>query len=119
MVLAAANHRGGTQSRRALEELSRLYWFPLYAYIRRQGNSADVAEDLTQEFFSRLLGKNDLAAVDQSKGKFRSFLLASLKHFLSNQRDKARTQKRGGGKSPLALDQLDAECVTRWSRRIR
>jgi RNA polymerase sigma-70 factor (ECF subfamily) len=81
----------------------------LYAYIRRRGFSAAEAEDLTQEFFGRLLEKNALARVDRSKGRFRAFLLASLKHFLANEGDKERAQKRGGGRRPIPLDALDAE----------
>src|SRR5262249_6505622 len=80
------------------------YWYPLYAFIRRQGCSADQSEDLTQEFFARLLEKEFLAAVDREKGKFRSFLLAACKHFLANERDRARAQKRGGGRKLLSLD---------------
>ena len=88
----------------ALEELCRLYWYPLYAYVRRRGYEAHEAEDLTQEFFARLLAKNYLADVNREKGKFRSFLLASLKHFLANEWDKARAKKRGGGQTLVSLD---------------
>ncbi len=86
-----------------------MYWLPLYTYIRRQGESPEDAQDLTQEFFARLLEKNFLGSVDPAKGRFRSFLLASVKHFLSNQRDRARAQKRGGGQAPTPLDFSDAE----------
>ena len=109
MVLAAGGDHAAAGTRRALEELARSYWFPLYAFIRRQGRSAAQAEDLAQEFFARLLEKKYLADVDRSKGKFRSFLLASLKHFLANERDRSRALKRGGGAPLLALDALDAE----------
>lgn len=109
MVLTAAGEQSGTQRQRALEELAQAYWFPLYAYIRRQGHNATEAEDLTQGFFARLLEKKVLAAVDRDKGKFRSFLLASVKNFLANEWDKSQTQKRGGGKLLVALDGLDAE----------
>ena len=109
VVLAAAGERSGTQRRRALEELAQAYWFPLYAYIRRQGHKAPEAEDLTQEFFSRLLEKKSLATVDRDKGKFRSFLLASVKNFLSDEWDKSKTLKRGGGQKIVALDGMDAE----------
>src|SRR5438445_7966211 len=71
----------------ALEKLCRTYWYPLYAYVRRQGHSPTDAQDLTQEFFARLLAKNYLAGVERGKGKFRSFLLAALKHFLANEWD--------------------------------
>ena len=109
VVLAAAGDRSGTQRRRALEELARIYWFPLYAYIRRRGHDAPEAEDLTQEFFARLLEKKSLAAVDREKGKFRSFLLASVKNFLANEWDKSQSQKRGGGRRLVSLDAMDAE----------
>jgi DNA-directed RNA polymerase specialized sigma24 family protein len=114
----AAAGRGGTGgvpaaresvSRRALEELIRAYWFPLYAFVRRQGESPESAEDVVQAFFACLLEKNYLGGVDRSKGKFRSFLLAAVKHFLSKERDKLRAQKRGGGRKIIPLDGLDAE----------
>jgi RNA polymerase sigma-70 factor (ECF subfamily) len=109
MVLAAGNWRAGTAARRAMGDLAGLYWFPLYAYLRRKGNTPPQAEDLVQGFFLRLLEKDALAAVDRSKGKFRSFLLASLQNFLANEWDNRRAQKRGGGKEVLALDALEAE----------
>ena len=93
----------------ALEALCRAYWYPLYAFVRRSGHAPHEAEDLTQAFFARLLAKHDLAAVDREKGRFRSFLLAALQHFLANERDRARAQKRGGGRTPLSLDIADAE----------
>lgn len=108
VVLAAAGGNAATDTRRALEQLVRAYWFPLYAYLRRQGQPPAEAEDLVQGFLARLLEKQDLAGVDRDKGRFRSFLLASLKHFLANEQDKARTLKRGGG-AVVALDALDAE----------
>jgi RNA polymerase sigma factor (sigma-70 family) len=104
VVLSAAGRQNPSQAAESLEKLCSLYWRPLYAYLRRQGESPHDAQDLTQEFFFRLLKKDFLNAVDQSKGRFRSFLLAALKHFLSNERDRARAQKRGGGQSPLSLD---------------
>jgi RNA polymerase sigma factor (sigma-70 family) len=94
----------GQGQSRALEELCRQYWYPLYAYVRQRGYESHEAEDLTQEFFARLLAKNYLADVEREKGKFRSFLLASLKHFLANEWDKARTQKRGGRHTFISLD---------------
>lgn len=106
---AAAGDREATDARRALGELIQAYWFPLYAFVRRQGESPEAAEDLVQEFFTRLLEKEYLAQVDRSKGRFRSFLLAAVKHFLSKERDKLRAQKRGGGRAVIALDGLDAE----------
>jgi RNA polymerase sigma factor (sigma-70 family) len=109
VVLSAAGRQNPSQAAESLEKLCSLYWRPLYAFIRRQGESPHDAQDLTQEFFLRLLKKDWLNSVDQNKGRFRSFLLAALKHFLSNERDKARAQKRGGGQSPLLLDFADAE----------
>ena len=109
VVLTAAGEESGTRRQRALEELAQAYWFPLYAYIRRQGRSTAEAEDLTQGFFARLLEKKALSAVDRDKGKFRSFLLASVKNFLANEWDKSRSEKRGGGRAVVALDAMDAE----------
>ena len=94
----------------ALETLCRTYWYPLYVYVRRQGQSPHDAQDLTQEFFARLLEKKYLRLADPDRGKFRAFLLKSLKHFLVNEWEKARTQKRGGGQCVIPLD---AEIVER------
>jgi len=109
LVVAAAQKDDAAPAMRALTELCRSYWPPLYAYVRRQGYDQHTAEDFTQEFFSRLLAKNYLADADRSKGKFRSFLLASLKHFLSNERERAHAQKRGGGEIAVSLDALSPE----------
>lgn len=103
-MVAAAQDREAPEAQQALADLCCSYWYPLYAYIRRQGHNADQSQDLTQEFFSRLLEKDFLQAVDPRKGKFRSFLLAACKHFLSNERDRAMAQKRGGGKSMVSID---------------
>jgi DNA-directed RNA polymerase specialized sigma24 family protein len=138
LVLAA----GGEDAPRAAEamaELCRIYWYPLYAYIRHRGHPSHESEDLTQEFFVLLLGSEkgtgseketgtfspkgpqgapqkrclspfpSLAGVDRRNGKFRSFLLAALKHFLANQWDRTQAQKRGGGQAVLSLDALSAE----------
>jgi RNA polymerase sigma factor (sigma-70 family) len=108
LVLAARD--GHSQdAREALAELCGLYWYPLYAYVRRQGYGADEAEDLTQGFFARLVDKGFLDAVSPEKGRFRSFLLAACKHFLSNERDRARALKRGGGQRHLSIDFSSAE----------
>jgi RNA polymerase sigma factor (sigma-70 family) len=88
----------------ALAALCQIYWYPLYAYVRRSGYPADEARDLTQEFFARLLEKHYLRAADSELGRFRSFLLTALKRFLSKERHHARTQKRGGGRRVLSLD---------------
>jgi DNA-directed RNA polymerase specialized sigma24 family protein len=93
----------------ALQKLCQVYWYPLYAFVRRQGYSRHDSEDLTQEFFARLLARDDLATVDRSKGRFRAFLLASIKHFLANEWDRARAQKRGGGKQILSINLEDSE----------
>jgi RNA polymerase sigma-70 factor (ECF subfamily) len=108
-VIVAARDPAAPQARAALAELCRSYWYPLYAYIRRQGHGADAAQDLTQEFFTRLLEKDGLASVDQGKGRFRSFLLAACKHFLANERDRARAQKRGGDRQFVPIDFRDAD----------
>lgn len=96
-------------ARAALETLCQAYWPPIYAFVRRQGHAPHDAQDLTQEFFARLLATDALTGVDRSKGRFRSFLLASLKHFLANEWDKARAQKRGGGHIPLPINASGAE----------
>ena len=108
-IVAAAQDPGAPQVREALATLCSTYWYPLYAYIRRQGYSADEAQDLTQGFFAELLEQQALEVADAAKGKFRSFLLTACKHYLSHERDKARAQKRGGGRPLLSLDFNDAE----------
>lgn len=96
------------QSRSALEELCRNYWYPLYAFVRRQGHSPEDAQDLTQDFFARLLEKKYLRLANPERGKFRTFLLSSLKHFLVNEWEKSRAAKRGGGQV-ISWDQQSAE----------
>ncbi len=104
-VVLSAGRSDTPRSRVALETLCRTYWHPLYAYVRRRGFSPEDAQDLTQEFFARLLQSHSVASVHPDKGRFRAFLLASMNHFLSDQWDKARALKRGGGKTfPLDLD---------------
>ena len=93
----------------ALEKLCRAYWYPLYVYVRRQGEDEESAKDLTQGFFARLLEKRYLAQVHREKGRFRCFLLAALKHFLADEWDKARAQKRGGGQTFVSLDDSAGE----------
>lgn len=107
-VVLTAGRNDTTRARAALENLCQTYWHPLYAYVRRRGYSSEDAQDLTQAFFARLLERNAVAAVAPEKGRFRSFLLASLNHFLSDEWDKARAQKRGGGKV-ISLDLQSAE----------
>jgi len=109
VVLAAARGQDSSHAADAMAELCRTYWYPLYAYLRRRGYDTHEAEDLTQEFFARLLEPRFLDNVDRRKGKFRAFLLASLKNFLANQRDRSRAAKRGGGRVVIPLDALAAE----------
>jgi RNA polymerase sigma factor (sigma-70 family) len=108
-VVLAAGRSSTPQSAHALEELCRAYWFPLYVYVRRRGYSKEDAEDLTQAFFTTLLEKNHLASLNSERGRFRAFLLASLKHFLANEWDKSQCQKRGGGTPHLSLDWQTAD----------
>jgi RNA polymerase sigma-70 factor (ECF subfamily) len=109
VVLSAANKQNPAHALESLEKLCQVYWHPLYFYARRQGESPHDAQDLTQEFFARLLQNDLLDSVSRGKGRFRSFLLAAFKHFLSNERDKARAQKRGGGEIPVPIDIRNAE----------
>ena len=108
-MIVAATGGDSTRARQALEHLCATYWYPLYAFVRRQGHGAADAQDLTQEFFARLLEKNWLEAVDREQGKFRSFLLAAMRHFLANEWDRANRLKRGGGQAVLSLDAESAE----------
>ncbi|HTY88399.1 MAG TPA: sigma-70 family RNA polymerase sigma factor [Candidatus Acidoferrum sp.] len=107
-VVLTAGRSQTTHAQAALEQLCQTYWHPLYAYVRRRGYPPADAEDLTQAFFARLLERNAVAGVAPERGRFRSFLLASLNHFLSDEWDKARAQKRGGGKV-ISLDLQSAE----------
>lgn len=107
--MLAAGRRHTPQADRALEELCRTYWFPLYAYVRRRGHTKEDAEDLTQAFFARFLAKNYLEGLSAERGRFRAFLLASLKHFLVNEWKKSQRQKRGGGEPALSLDWQTAD----------
>ena len=109
VIMAAARGSDTSRAAAALTQMCRTYWYPLYAYLRRRGHDSHGAEDLTQAFFASLLARDFLANIDPRKGKFRSFLLASLKHFLSDERDRASAQKRGGGRPIISLDGLDAE----------
>jgi len=108
-VVLAAKAGNSLQANVAMENLCRAYWPPLYAYIRREGHGATEAQDLTQEFFARLLAKDYLQHLRHQEGKFRSFLLKLMKHFLSDERDKASAQKRGGGMTFVSLDETSAE----------
>jgi RNA polymerase sigma-70 factor (ECF subfamily) len=108
-VVLLAGQTQVPQAEAALESLCRSYWYPLYAYIRRQGHSPQDAQDLTQEFFARLLEKKYLKLAARERGRFRSFLLKSLNHFLVNDWVRGQAQKRGGGQTLLSLDEEAAE----------
>jgi len=112
-VVLTAGRNDTPRARVALERLCQTYWYPLYAYVRRRGQSPEDAKDLTQEFFARLLEHNWVGRADQQKGRFRSFLLSAMNCFLADEWDKARAQKRGGGLAPLPLQFDTAE--TRYS----
>jgi RNA polymerase sigma-70 factor (ECF subfamily) len=107
MVLNAGGN-DPAQASSALAELCQAYWYPLYAFVRRQGYQAHDAQDLTQAFFTRLLEKQALGQVNRDKGRFRSFLLAALRNFLANEWDKGQAQKRGR-QSIISLDHGSAE----------
>ena len=98
-----------TRAREALEELCRVYWFPLYAFVRGRGYSATDAQDLTQTFFARIIEKGGFASADRERGRFRSYLLGAMKHFLANEWHRAKTQKRGGQVRFIEWDALDPE----------
>ena len=108
-VVLAAGQADSPKAAAALEKLCRAYWPPLYAFLRRRGYKPDEAQDLTQEFFAQLLKRNALATTSPDKGRFRSFLLTVLKHFLLNEWHREQCQKRGGGRSLLSLDGADEE----------
>jgi len=108
--LVASASRQEPAARAALAELCERYWYPLYAFVRRRGHESEEAADLTQEFFVRLLESNDLASVDPTRGRFRSFLLAAMTHFIANHWRAERAQKRGGGRVvSLELNFADGE----------
>ena len=106
VVLAAQTRSAAADA--ALEKLCRVYWPPIYSFVRREGRSVEDAQDLTQAFFERLLERRDFDAVRREKGRLRSYLLASLKHFLINERARAMSIKRGEGRRPIPLDELVA-----------
>lgn len=105
-VVLTAGRSDTTRAHEALEKLCRAYWFPLYAYARRRGYSVEDAQDLTQEFFARVLEHHWLSRADQARGRFRTFLLTAMERFLANEWDKVRALKRGGGQRniPIQLD---------------
>lgn len=107
VVAAAANPTG--ESAKALSDLCSIYWRPVYTFVRRSGYDQDQAQDLTQGFFAVLLEKHYLRDADQSRGRFRSFLLTAVKHFLANEWDRAHALKRGGAQCPISIDAVEAE----------
>src|SRR5215831_15411137 len=108
-LILAVRNRGSANASSALASLCEMYWFPVYAFIRRTGVSRDEADDLTQAFFTRVVEKGFFGDARQERGRFRTFLLAAVRHFLSNERDAARTKKRGGGRLPVPLEVDDGE----------
>lgn len=112
-MVMTAGKADAPQAAAALEELCAVYWFPVYAYIRRRGLSKEDAEDLTQGFFASLLARGDIAELRRENGKFRAFLLAAAKHFLANERDRLGRAKRGGGAPHLPLDWQRADAKFR------
>jgi DNA-directed RNA polymerase specialized sigma24 family protein len=108
-LVLALGQPADEQRRAALSTLCELYWFPLYAFIRRSGRSPDAAQDLTQAFFATLLEKDYFQQARRERGRLRTFLLAALRHFMANEHDAATAQRRGGGQVPLALEFDDGE----------
>jgi RNA polymerase sigma-70 factor (ECF subfamily) len=108
-VVLKAGRSDTTRARDALANLCQIYWFPLYAYVRRRGYPSEDAKDLTQGFFARLLEQQTLANADPHCGRFRSFILGAMNHFLADEQAKRQTSKRGGGRILLSLDLAAAE----------
>ena len=108
-VVLHAGRPDAPESREALAAICQEYWYPLYGYLRRQGFAVPEAQDLTQEFFARLVAKNYLGAVDRQRGRFRTFLITALKCFLANEWDRACAAKRGGGQRVVSFDEFTAE----------
>lgn len=113
---AKADQASQTHAREALEELCKSYWYPLYAFVRSRGYSAHNAQDLTQAFFARIIETSGLSGADRTQGRFRSYLLGALKHFLTNEWHKTRTQKRGGHVKIIEWEGLDPE--TRYAEAL-
>ncbi len=109
VAAARVDRADASNARRALEALCRAYWYPLYAFVRFRGHSADDAQDLTQAFFTRIIETNGLAGADPTRGRFRSYLLGAMKHFLANEWQRGQALKRGGGVQLIAWDALDPE----------
>src|SRR5262245_54720176 len=109
VILAASAGHPTADSREALANLCQKYWHPVYAFIRKRGYDPDQSQDLTQGFFALLIEKNYLLDADPERGRFRSFLLAAVKHFLANEQDRANALKRGGGQVLVSIDMVEAE----------
>ena len=109
ITAAQSDDQSQTIARQALEQLCRTYWYPLYVFARNRGYSQEDAQDLTQAFLVRFLETGGFASADKERGRFRSYLLGSLKHFLANDWRKGKTKKRGGDVVILAWDSLDPE----------
>lgn len=111
VVLRAGSSDGpdDEDAREALERLAESYWFPLYAYVRRRGHDEETARDLTQGFFALLLEREDVAVASPQRGRFRSFLLTAMQHFLVNEAERERALKRGGGATPISIDSGQAD----------
>jgi RNA polymerase sigma-70 factor (ECF subfamily) len=108
-VVLAAEQDGSSEAAAALQNLCRTYWYPLYIFVRRLGHSPTDAQDLTQGFFAYLLEHHLVARADRQTGRFRSFLLGSVKHYLAHEHERATALKRGGGQPVLSLDEFDPE----------
>jgi len=112
-VVLSAGRESSADSKRALASLCETYWYPLYAYVRRRVSDVGDAQDLTQAFFVQLLEKNYVGSATPERGRFRAFLLTALKHFLAKEWEKAKAQKRGGGRAPISLDFESADSSLR------
>lgn len=106
---AQSDDASRTRARKALEELCRAYWYPLYGFVRNRGYSAEDAQDLTQSFLQRFIETSGFATADRERGRFRTYLLGAVKHFLANEWHRQRAQKRGGAVTFLEWDALDPE----------
>ncbi len=115
-VVLAAGDGTDTEAHAALSTLCKQYWYPLYAFVRRQGRNAADAQDLTQGFFLKLLEKDYLGRVDRSKGRFRTFLLTALRRFMAGEWDAVHASKRGGGQVIISIDDQEAE--SRYQREL-
>jgi RNA polymerase sigma-70 factor (ECF subfamily) len=107
--VATAAGRDASEAREALSGLCRAYWYPIYAYVRRRGHAPEQAQDLTQDFFAYILERDLIAMADPARGRFRAFLRTVCARRLAAHRDRRNAAKRGGGRSPLPIDPLDAE----------